>query len=205
MEDNEQKQGWLVTFLDLVMIMTCFFVLIYSLNLKQNQVKSQDIDVQKNVNPVIGDINSGALDIIYNNLKENLQNNNSDIKLIYTTNRIGILPKLALQDQGKLMSLAHKLGSSLFNFTRNLIKVRLLLNLQKLKEESLGYKDSLDNKIEVLIEHLNKFNRNLSRYSGNDSIIASVEYSEDDIVQKDSWSIIVDIYPESKYTHNETN
>ncbi|MDX1924724.1 MAG: flagellar motor protein MotB, partial [Rickettsiaceae bacterium] len=143
MSKTQENKIWLVTFLDLLMIMTCFFVLIYSLNLRSN--KSGE---GKNKNPELSFItdkstSSGPLEIIYISLKNYYQDDSKKVHILKSKEKIRLIHQAQHANKENLSLQAREIGRSIFNFNKNLIKVRLLVNFDKLQEESSSGAENL--------------------------------------------------------------
>ncbi|NDB82437.1 MAG: hypothetical protein EB127_06820 [Alphaproteobacteria bacterium] len=206
MENTKQQKIWLVTFLDLVMIMTCFFVLIYAVTLKKNNSnKEQGFSTHP---PFVAqrNLNSGSLRMIHHMLAQHLGDSVNKINISYYEDKLRIDPCNIVDHKEQMLALGKELGCYLFNFTRNLIKVSLLLDLTRVQQEALIEHISTEEKIVMLIECVNLFRNRLSHYSRNNGILTAIEIvNSAPATDGKSWNIVTYIYPESKYKQNEIN
>ncbi|MDX2050411.1 MAG: flagellar motor protein MotB [Rickettsiaceae bacterium] len=216
MNSLKQNNTWLITFLDLLMILTCFFILIYSICIVEFMDKSNKNHESVSTVKSITFHSHGSLRVIFDSLAKHLRNNKS-IKIYDQGSLIRIIPAIDINNMDSVASQAKEVGVHLFNFTRNLIKVSLIINPDYLangefSEEvvstpfpnrtkmKIDTKDTITrNKITNLIEITSQFRDILSKYSGNNFIVTVIELDHNIVNLTDNgWLITTNIYAESK-------
>lgn len=141
---RDKKDAWLVSFIDLTLLLTCFFILIYSA-LYQNRINHAAVfDSIHSKFPIIelGKANSNRAGMIYQIINKSIIDNNLQDHLLLTRNdnTVSILINLNYLDDIRLEESKYNqfigfLSSIIYNFNDN--KIDLVLSLDSLPFNSL--------------------------------------------------------------------
>ena len=182
----KEGQAWLVTMLDLVLIIACFFVLSYVTRVNKLQHET----------PVFGDgaltstrlTSATSLDIIYNSL---LSNNPSNVEFHEQEQIVRILPEFNFQDETEMQKGAQILSTNIYNFAKNPIKVMLLLDYSKYTAKVYDVGGEVQISLKKLIEQVLIFRNLLAKNSNNDKISSGIDVHSSYTASKGKDALIV--------------
>lgn len=185
----KEVESWLVTMLDLILIITCFFVLSYAININKLEGQSKIFgDSALKANRLI---NATSLEIINSNLITIYQKN---VELLKSEGVVRLLTEVSQDSDRSIDNIAESISTHLYNFQKNPIRVSLLVNYKAFSDtiSTKGY----DIKIALrkLIEDSVNFRNLLAKNTNNDKIttIIDLHSSYPSIKGKDAL-IVVDI------------
>lgn len=190
----KNAQIWVVTFLDLIILVVCFFVLFYSINLSKYNNTGETLFKDTIIEPTSLNV-VGNLQIIYNNLMSHYKDDkNNTIEFDRNKGYIRIKNDVNLYDSNSIEDLAKSLASDIYNFSKNQIRMQLLVNYDSLQKSQ---NSNIELVIRDIMSNFNKFRNAVSEHSNIDTITSIVDiYSNYPIEKGKDWVIVTDILPE---------
>lgn len=193
-------QIWLMTFLDLLVLMVCFFVLFYSLqisNMSKNNLPTvfEDSEAKTETKKI-----SAALRLIYDSLDQvySKKPELGKIELDENNEFIRIIPKLDIENLDEIEKISKDIADHIFNFTKNNIKISLMINYEKLLEDSIAQNITIDTRLRNISKGLNEFRNYLAKSANNETIEAYINMNSYNPAIKDKEKFLsIDILPEA--------
>jgi hypothetical protein len=194
------NQIWLMTFLDLLILMVCFFVLFYSIHASQLSKNSEtsifgDKELKTNNQQI-----SAVLRLIYDNLQLHYNNNTGlgTLELSKNPEYVRIIPVIDIENTQKVDKVTKELSEHIFNFTKNTIRVTLLFNYEKLLEAAAQKNENIDLKLKSISKKFQEFRDKLAANANNETIEAYMDiHSLHPLLKDKDWLLITDILPEA--------
>ena len=193
---QRENHIWITSLVDLLLLMICFFVMVFSVNLK-NKEKSEDSafdDTKAILAPAKID---NSLILMYNNLIANNSSIITEISLDEKMDKIRIISSEYIEEKENLDKKATLIGEKIFFYSKNLIKVSLLINIENLRKTCNLKNQEVTHMLKNLIEIANNFRNVLAKSANNSNIALEVEFDSNVPVSKNiDWVIVTDLMAE---------
>ncbi len=182
----KEGESWLVTMLDLILIITCFFVLSYAVNINKLQEQYKIFgDSAPSANRLV---TATSLEIIYSNL---LPTYSENVEFLKSENIVRIITEINSNSLSSFDGIAKSISNNIYNFQKNPIKISLLIDYQALTNSlaSKGYDIKIA--LEKIIEDSVNFRNLLAKNTNNDKITTTIDLHSSYPTQKGQDALIV--------------
>lgn len=199
---SKKNQVWVITFLDLIMLLVCFFVMVFSIRLTEMRQEKPVSDEDNGTELQLPEQQkiTGPLRIIYDNLDAYYKDkaNNAAVELMMSQQSVRVLPNIDTQDKIMYHRIIEDLSDHIFNFTKNTIRISLLLNYDNFLEKHLLGEQNFNIEIMRIVNLLRNFSEALSVKSNNQNIETFIDlHSDYPLTKGKDWVIVTDILSEA--------